>query len=162
VGYQWLNAGYHKVTDPNGVWVGAKAGAGLTGFANGALKLPVVNILPFKGGMRTSSRMWCFPMPQCLATWSALGNVLVGIGLIVGGLTGAGHLLRGLDEYQLLVGWDGQHQSYVGNSFGDFDPRMAQRRLVWSRSLVVAHRWDALAARFGVRARWEGRRKPEL
>ena len=37
VGYEWLMAGWEKFTDPAGVWVGAKAGTAIMGFAKGAL-----------------------------------------------------------------------------------------------------------------------------
>src|SRR5690348_6364146 len=36
VGWQWLEAGYEKVTSP--VWVGPKAGVALQGFLMGAMK----------------------------------------------------------------------------------------------------------------------------
>ena len=37
VGYEWLTSGWGKATNPAGVWVGAKAGAAVTGFLTGAL-----------------------------------------------------------------------------------------------------------------------------
>jgi thiosulfate dehydrogenase [quinone] large subunit len=38
VGYEWLTAGWGKLTNPAGVWVGAKAGAAVTGFMQAALQ----------------------------------------------------------------------------------------------------------------------------
>ncbi|MFB3789606.1 MAG: hypothetical protein ACE15F_24895 [bacterium] len=32
VGYQWLEAGWHKVMDPSHLWIGAKAGTAIQGF----------------------------------------------------------------------------------------------------------------------------------
>jgi hypothetical protein len=38
LGILWLLAGWEKLTDPAGVWVGGKAGAAVAGFAQGAIK----------------------------------------------------------------------------------------------------------------------------
>jgi thiosulfate dehydrogenase [quinone] large subunit len=88
VGYQWLNAGYHKVTDPNGVWVGAKAGAGLTGFVNGALKLASGEHPAVQGWYADFLKSVVLPNATMFSYMVAFGECLVGIGLIVGGLTG--------------------------------------------------------------------------
>jgi hypothetical protein len=32
LGIQWFNAGYHKLIDPTGVWVGPRAGVAIKGF----------------------------------------------------------------------------------------------------------------------------------
>ncbi|GGM19409.1 hypothetical protein [Deinococcus aerophilus] len=37
VGYEWLLAGWGKVTNPAGVWVGEQAGTAVSGFLTGAL-----------------------------------------------------------------------------------------------------------------------------
>ena len=88
VGYQWINAGYHKVTDPNGVWVGAKAGAGLTGFVNGALKLASGEHPSVQGWYADFLKSVVLPNATMFSYMVAFGECLVGIGLIVGGLTG--------------------------------------------------------------------------
>ena len=38
IGYEWLMAGWGKLTDENGVWIGAKAGTAINGFFIAALK----------------------------------------------------------------------------------------------------------------------------
>ena len=38
LGYEWLMAGWEKMQSP--AWVGDQAGAGLSGFLGGALKMP--------------------------------------------------------------------------------------------------------------------------
>ena len=47
-GYEWVTAGWEKVTSP--VWVGAQAGTALAGFIKGALKLT--------GGDHPSVQSW--------------------------------------------------------------------------------------------------------
>lgn len=86
VGYQWLIAGLEKWENP--AWVGANAGAGLTGFVNGALGKT--------GGQHPDVTGWyadflqSFVLPYA-AVWSyavTFGEILVGLGLIFGCLTG--------------------------------------------------------------------------
>ncbi|MBV9543667.1 MAG: DoxX family membrane protein [Chloroflexi bacterium] len=86
VGWQWVEAGYEKLVNP--AWVGANAGAGLTGFVNGALGKT--------GGDHPDVIGWYAGFLQAVvlpyaATWSyaiTLGEILVGLGLIFGCLTG--------------------------------------------------------------------------
>lgn len=85
LGYEWIIAGYEKVINP--VWVGPKAGVAITGFVNGALGKTV--------GEHPDVSMWYAwflkhaVLPHA-SYWShaiAYGEVLVGAGLILGGLT---------------------------------------------------------------------------
>ncbi|MDO8593676.1 MAG: DoxX family membrane protein [bacterium] len=86
VGYEWLVAGMEKVTNP--AWFGGGAGAAMQGFVNGALAKTV--------GAHPDVQMWYASFLKAtvlphLVSWSnaiAVGEVLVGVGLIVGCVTG--------------------------------------------------------------------------
>lgn len=86
VGYEWINAGWGKLSNP--AWTGSKAGAAITGFVNGALSKT--------GGEHPDVQAWyawflrTLVLPYASA-WSYLivtGEVLVGIALILGIFTG--------------------------------------------------------------------------
>lgn len=86
LGYEWLMAGWAKVTNP--AWFGADAGAAMQGFVQGALGKT--------GGLHPDVQMWYAGflkgavLPHLVA-WSnaiAIGELLVGLGLIVGLFTG--------------------------------------------------------------------------
>ncbi len=101
VGYEWLMAGWEKVINP--VWVGAQAGTALTGFVQGALQKT--------GGDHPSVAGWYGSFLQSVvlpnaALWSymvAFGEVLVGLGLIVGLFTGIAAFFGGLMNANYLL-----------------------------------------------------------
>jgi thiosulfate dehydrogenase [quinone] large subunit len=87
LGYQWLEAGWHKFTDPK--WMGD--GTALLGYWTSAVKVPAP---PAKAAItydwyrdfllfliNTNSHVW-------FAKVVVMGEILIGIGLIVGGLVG--------------------------------------------------------------------------
>ena len=86
LGWQWLIAGYEKLINP--AWFGSSAGAALGGFVQGALGKT--------GGAHPDVSLWYAAFLQSavlphLLLWSnavAVGEVLVGLGLIVGLCTG--------------------------------------------------------------------------
>lgn len=88
LGYQWLTSGWGKLTNPAGVWVGAKAGTAITGFLTGALEKA--------GGDRPDVSGWYALFVQQVALPNAVvfsymvtfGEILVGVALILGLLTG--------------------------------------------------------------------------
>jgi len=86
VGYEWFIAGIDKVMNP--VWFGSDAGAAMRGFITGALSKTT--------GAHPDVQMWYAGflkgavLPH-LVSWSnaiAIGEVLVGLGLIVGAVVG--------------------------------------------------------------------------
>jgi thiosulfate dehydrogenase [quinone] large subunit len=85
-GYEWLHAGYGKITNP--AWTGSSAGTALSGFVNGALQKT--------GGAHPDVQGWYAWFLQHLVlpnvtTWSyvvAFGELLVGVALILGLFTG--------------------------------------------------------------------------
>jgi len=99
-GWQWLDAGWEKLH--SAAWTGASAGAGLTGFVNGALGKaagdhPDVNSI-YAGFLQT------FVLPHA-ALWSwavTLGEIAVGVGLVVGCLTGVAAFFGGLMNVNYL------------------------------------------------------------
>ena len=86
VGYEWLLAGYDKVISPS--WVGAKAGTALSGFLKNSLSLT--------SGAHPTVQSWYAAFLRAVIVptagfWSyvvAFGEVLVGLGLILGVFTG--------------------------------------------------------------------------
>ncbi len=89
LGWNWLMAGYEKLTDPNAVWVGSHAGTALAGFIQGALAKT--------GGAHPDVQGWYAAFLQNavlphVVSWSyavTAGEMLIGLGLIAGCLTGA-------------------------------------------------------------------------
>jgi thiosulfate dehydrogenase (quinone) large subunit len=86
IAYEWLVAGYDKIISPN--WVGAKAGTALAGFLNNAISLTT--------GAHPTVQVWYASFLKAVILpavgfWSyvvAFGEVLVGIGLLLGVFTG--------------------------------------------------------------------------
>jgi thiosulfate dehydrogenase [quinone] large subunit len=86
VGYQWLEAGWQKLQSP--AWVGSNAGAGLSGFVNGALSKTTGQHPDVTGWY--AGFLQAFVLPNA-AIWSyavTVGEILIGLGLIFGCLTG--------------------------------------------------------------------------
>ena len=86
VGWEWLSAGWGKVTNP--AWVGPKAGTALTGFVNGALAKATGAHPDVQNAYAAFLKNVVLPN---VGVWSgvvAFGETLVGIGLILGILTG--------------------------------------------------------------------------
>ena len=86
VGYEWFIAGWEKLNNP--AWVGANAGAAMTGFINGSLNQV--------GGAHPQVQAWYgwflqnVVLPN-IRLWSYMitfGELLVGIALILGLFTG--------------------------------------------------------------------------
>lgn len=99
-GWQWLEAGWAKFTNP--AWTGATAGSALTGFVNGALNKtgganPDVNSI-------YAAFLQAVVLPHA-ALWAwviTLGEFAVGLGLIVGLLTGVAAFFGGLMNVNYL------------------------------------------------------------
>jgi thiosulfate dehydrogenase [quinone] large subunit len=89
VGFQWLEAGFHKVTDAKGAWSYGN-GSALLGFWKSAVAIP-------QTGSPKISYDWYRNFLQTMidndaqkwfAPFVAWGEILIGTGLIVGGLVG--------------------------------------------------------------------------
>jgi len=100
-GYEWLTAGLEKFGNP--AWTGDKAGTSIAGFVAGALKLTT--------GAHTSVPGWYAAFLQGVvlpnaAVWSYLivfGEIAVGLGLILGVLTGFAAFFGGLMNASYLL-----------------------------------------------------------
>jgi thiosulfate dehydrogenase [quinone] large subunit len=100
-GYEWFREGMAKLASP--VWTGPKAGAAVSGFVTGALH-KVGGAHPDVTGWYASF-LQGYVLPHA-AAWSwaiALGELLVGIGLIVGCLTGFAAFFGGLMNANYLL-----------------------------------------------------------
>ena len=85
VGYEWLTAGWKKVTAD--VWTGDNAGAAIQGFVKGALA-KAEGGKDVTGWYATFLEDVVLPNAKVFSYMVAFGEVLVGLGLILGLLTG--------------------------------------------------------------------------
>jgi thiosulfate dehydrogenase [quinone] large subunit len=100
-GYSWVMAGYEKLTSP--AWTGAQAGSGISGFVTGAIGKST--------GASPAVTGWYAGFLQSVvlpnaAVWSwliTLGELAVGIGLIVGCLTGFAAFFGGMMSANYLL-----------------------------------------------------------
>ncbi|MCC6958039.1 MAG: DoxX family membrane protein [Anaerolineales bacterium] len=86
MGYAWLAAGWAKVTNP--AWVGAQSGTALTGFVNGALQQATGAHPNVQGWYAWFLQNMVLPGASVWGWIVAFGELLVGIGLILGIFTG--------------------------------------------------------------------------
>ena len=94
VGYAWLSAGWEKVMNP--AWFGGEAGAAITGFVQGALRKTAEFCAPAPAACHPDVQLWyasflkSVVLPNALpwANAIAVGELLVGLGLIFGAVTG--------------------------------------------------------------------------
>ncbi len=86
LGYQWLNAGWHKVTGKG--WV--DGGAAVKGFFTNAIRIPETGKPPISYDWYRSFLQWLLDSGSYswFAKLVAYGEVIVGIALIFGILTG--------------------------------------------------------------------------
>lgn len=85
VGYAWLTAGWGKVTNP--AWVGDQAGAAVQGFVKGALA-KAESGKDVTGWYAAFLENFVLPNSELFSYMVAFGEVAVGLGLILGLLTG--------------------------------------------------------------------------
>ncbi|HEV7214913.1 MAG TPA: DoxX family membrane protein [Chloroflexota bacterium] len=103
VGWQWLSAGWGKLTGAEAGWVGAKAGAGMAGFVAGALKNGAgahPSVQPYYAWFL---QHFVQPYPGPWAYAITFGEILVGLGLIVGLFTGIAAFFGGLLNANYLL-----------------------------------------------------------
>lgn len=101
VGWQWLNAGWHKVTDP--AWVGPQAGTAVTGFLQGALAKTTGERPSVSGWYGSFIENVALPNATLFSYLVAFGEVAVGIALILGLLTGIAAFFGGLMNANFLL-----------------------------------------------------------
>src|SRR5215470_17000492 len=85
-GWQWLDAGWGKIQNP--AWFGPDAGSALTGFVNGALQKSTGDHPDVTDWYATFLQAVVLPHANLFANVVTVGELLVGLGLIFGALTG--------------------------------------------------------------------------
>lgn len=100
VGWAWLRAGLNKVGSP--AWTGAEAGSAVQGFIQGALaKAAEGNDIP--GWYAWFLENVALPNASLFAFLVAWGEVLVGLGLLLGCLTGIAAFFGSLMNVTFLL-----------------------------------------------------------
>ncbi len=85
LGYEWLHAGYEKFINP--VWIGEKSGVAITGFANGALAKTTGLHPDVSGWYASFLQNIVLPNAHFWSYAITFGEILVGVGLILGVVT---------------------------------------------------------------------------
>jgi len=86
VGYEWLIAGWEKVT--SGAWVGTGSGAAITGFLTNALSKTAGAHPDVQGWYAAFLQSAVLAHPTLWSNLVAWGELAVGLGLILGAFTG--------------------------------------------------------------------------
>jgi thiosulfate dehydrogenase (quinone) large subunit len=93
LGYLWLTAGWGKITNP--AWVGPEAGGAVKGFLNNALTLTTGEHPSVQGWYAWLIENVFLPKAAVMSHLVAYGEVLVGLALIFGLLTGLSAFMGG-------------------------------------------------------------------
>jgi thiosulfate dehydrogenase [quinone] large subunit len=101
LGYLWLNAGWHKVT--SSAWVGPEAGGAVKGFLTNALTLTQGDHPSVQGWYARLIENVFIPNALIFSHLVAFGEVLVGLALILGFLTGVSAFTGGLLNAAFLL-----------------------------------------------------------
>lgn len=99
VGYAWLTAGWGKVTSD--AWTGDNAGAAIQGFVNGALA-KAADGKDVTGWYASFLENAVLPNAKLFSYMVAFGELLVGLGLILGLLTGIAAFFGGMMNVSFL------------------------------------------------------------
>lgn len=101
LGWQWLEAGLHKVGAA--AWTGENAGAAVAGFARGAIAKSVGESPVVQGWYANFLEGFVLPNSTLFGYLVAYGEVLVGIGLILGAFTGFAALAGALMNLNFML-----------------------------------------------------------
>ncbi|MGG3282428.1 DoxX family protein [Paenibacillus solani] len=99
LGYAWISAGIKKITSE--AWTGSEAGSAIQGFVGGALAKAEEG-KDVSGWYASFLEGFVLPNAKMFSYMVAFGEVLVGIGLIVGLLTGIAAFFGGLMNASFL------------------------------------------------------------
>ncbi len=101
LGWLWVDAGWHKVTNP--AWVGENAGTAVSGYLNGALARSVGDSPAVTGWYAWMIENIFLPVAPAMSYVVAFGELLVGVALIVGFLTGLMAFLGGMMNVAFML-----------------------------------------------------------
>ncbi|MFA7302538.1 MAG: DoxX family membrane protein [Candidatus Paceibacterota bacterium] len=101
VGYEWFMAGYEKLINP--VWFGASAGAALNGFTQGALAKTAGLHPDVSGWYAAFLQSTVLPNVMVWSNLIVVGELMVGLGLIVGLFTGVAAFFGGFMNLNFLL-----------------------------------------------------------
>jgi thiosulfate dehydrogenase [quinone] large subunit len=101
LGWSWLQPGLDKLQSP--AWVGANAGAALTGFINGALAKTVGEHPDVQGWYAAFLQSFVLPNAKVFSYLVAIGETLVGVALILGAFTGIAAFFGILMNFNYLL-----------------------------------------------------------
>lgn len=101
VGYEWLMAGWGKLYSP--VWFGDKAGVALTGFLNGALAKTAGEHPDVQGWYAGFLQTMVMPNTALWSRFVVIGEILVGVALILGIFTGLAAFFGGFMNVNYLM-----------------------------------------------------------
>ncbi|WP_083520720.1 DoxX family membrane protein [Alicyclobacillus kakegawensis] len=87
IGVEWIRAALEKIGSP--VWTGAKAGTAISGFLGNAVKLSQGDHPAVQGWYASFLRGFALPHATAFSYLVSYGELLVGIGLVLGCLTTA-------------------------------------------------------------------------
>lgn len=105
VGYEWLTAGWGKLTNTSGVWVGEKAGTAVSGFLNGALTKTTGDHPDVQGYSAWFLQNVALPNATLFSYLVTFGEIAVGIALLLGLFTGFAAFFGGfMNASYLLAG----------------------------------------------------------
>ncbi|GGJ59468.1 DoxX family protein [Deinococcus roseus] len=102
LGWTWLTAGWGKLTNPAGVWVGDKAGTALTGFLQGALTKTDGDHPEVSGWYASFIQNVALPNATFFSFMVAYGELFVGTALILGLFTGIAAFFGGVMNANFL------------------------------------------------------------
>ncbi|GAP21318.1 DoxX family protein [Leptolinea tardivitalis] len=101
LGYEWLTAGWAKLFSP--VWFGDKAGVALTGFLNGALAKTVGEHPDVQNWYAGFLQNIVLPNAVLWSRFVVIGEILVGLALILGIFTGVAAFFGGFMNVNYLM-----------------------------------------------------------
>ncbi len=101
LGWQWLSSGWGKVQNP--AWVGENAGVAVTGYLQGALARAGGEAPSVSGWYAWMVETMFLPNATLMSYAVAFGEVLVGITLILGLLTGLSAFFGGFMNVSFLL-----------------------------------------------------------
>src|SRR5215216_4242282 len=130
LGYLWLVAGWEKLVDPSGVWVGSKAGAAIAGFAQGAMEQTTGEHPQVTGWYAGFLKNVVVPNAALFSYLVTFGEILVGVALILGLFTGIAAFFGGF-----------MNASYIFAGVAGANPLMFILATRQARTSQVASHW---------------------